>query len=213
MTTNVGPAQYSRLLQSIGFYAKHGYVWKDVDWAVRGEALSVTSPKRLSLSECPSYKGGYIVASAEQSFIEDQQQRVRQYGLGIRDTNRYVTMTPCFRDEEFYSDVHRPYFMKVELIDWGHVNDGYLHQMISLAEEFFSEFLTVDVIIVDDATDPLATCPIFDIVSRRGRIELGSYGLRSHESIGPWLYGTGCAEPRLSYAIEQEAKLGGLHGS
>jgi hypothetical protein len=212
MTTNVGPAQYSRLLQAIGFYAKHGYVWKDVDWAVRGEALSVTSPKRLALNECPSYKGGYIIASAEQSFIEDQQQRVKQHGLGIRDTNRYVTITPCFRDEEVYDDVHRPYFMKVELIDWGHTSGAYLHEMINLAEEFFSEYLTVDVI-ENNEPDPLFNGPAFDIVSRRGRVELGSYGIRKHDSTGPWIYGTGCAEPRLSYAIEQEAKLGGLHGS
>jgi len=35
-------------------------------------------------------------------------------------------------------------------------------------------------------------------------IELGSYGIRKHPKVGTWVYGTGCAEPRLSYAIEQD---------
>lgn len=203
----MGIEQYERCLKAVEFYTENGFTFRDVPWAVSGQALSITKPPRLLLDECPHYKGGYLVASAEQSFLEQQMEHRGHYG--DRDLGRYVAITPCFRNELDFDDLHRPYFLKVELIDWRYTGPKDLHEMIQLAEGFFSSYsLRVDVI-ETDLDDPLrvAGTRTFDIVTRRGRVELGSYGIRFHNNVGHWLYGTGVAEPRLTYAIEKEQKL------
>jgi hypothetical protein len=73
--------------------------------------------------------------------------------------------------------------------------------MIADAIGWFTKFISVDVV---ENREPGAGEPAFDIVSRRGRIEIGSYGIRRDDKVGKWVYGTGCAEPRLSYAIAVE---------
>jgi len=35
--------------------------------------------------------------------------------------------------------------------------------------------------------------------------ELGSYGIRKHMNMS-WIYGTGCAEPRLSFTVKNKNK-------
>ena len=41
----------------------------------------------------------------------------------------------------------------------------------------------------------------YDIVSKIGHYELGSYGIRTCDYL-KWIYGTGCAEPRLSRVLK-----------
>ena len=210
MTTNVGLIQYHRVLQAAEFYENRGYKYVDVPWAVSAEALSITKPPRLPMEDCPRIpRAGYIVASAEQSYLHDQIDYMQTLNHTAKLTGRFVTVTPCFRNELDFDDLHRPYFLKCELIDWKHtktVDD--LHDMIALAHEWFSAYLPVDVV-ETEIEDPIAVSKTYDIVTRRGRIELGSYGVREHARVGRWLYGTGCAEPRLSYALEHEGTLGG----
>jgi hypothetical protein len=216
MPYKIGPAQYSRLLKALQYYQKFGYTYVDVPWAVNKEAIMITKPTWVSEETMPKYSVHYDVpytrgeklpptvlypvASAEQSFLQLQMDRLASGD--DRDTNAYVTITPCFRNEPRLDDLHQPYFMKVELIDWliGH-EDQDLHEMIQLAVEHFSEYITVDVI---ENKEPNAGKWAFDIVSRRGRIELGSYGIRQADEVGTWIYGTGLAEPRLTYALELE---------
>jgi hypothetical protein len=204
-------------MDAVKYYQRFGYTYLDVPWAVSKEAVDITRPKE-STGELPHYTvdagtkvqrhGGwysnateiYPVASAEQSFLQLQLTNVRS-SLDSRDSGGYVTLTPCFRNEPILDDLHQPYFMKVELIDWTGVSSNDVHDMIQLAYEFFSEYLPVDVV---ENKEKDAGAYAFDIVSRRGRIEVGSYGVRQNETVGLWLYGTGCAEPRLSYAIEVE---------
>ena len=210
MITNVGLVQFHRVLQAAEFYENRGYHWLDVPWAVSAEALAITKPPRLPMEDCPRIpRAGYIVASAEQSFLDIQLEYMLATDQTGRDQGRYVTVTPCFRNELDFDEMHRPYFLKCELIDWKHtktVDD--LHDMIALAHEWFAQYLPVDVV-ETELNDPIAVSKTYDIVTRRGRIELGSYGVREHNKAGRWLYGTGCAEPRLSYALEKEEQLGG----
>ena len=204
MCSYVGPQQYQRCLTAVNFYQRHGYEYENVPWAVGGKALNITKPPNLPLDECPHYKGLYVVASAEQSFLENMIDYQSTF-TGGRLQGRYVALTPCFRNELDYDSLHRPYFLKTELINWTYTSNDDLHEMLALAEEFFSEWLKVDVVETELASsDPLAASKTFDIVSRRGRIELGSYGVRKYQDVGKWLYGTGCAEPRLTYAITKE---------
>ena len=103
---------------------------------------------------------------------------------------KYVGITPCFRDEPILDELHKSYFMKVELIDTLRADS--LNNMIQSAKEFYLKYLDVSVIETQDE--------MYDIEDTKNRIELGSYGTRRYKNI-EYVFGTGCALPRLTYAI------------
>lgn len=211
-----GPTQYKNLLAAITYYERCGYKYVDVPWAVSPEALLLTRPSHISappMTYVVDYQGfvpvhmgaacGYTspgtelcpVASAEQSFLQ----------MKMDDPNfggKLVTMTPCFRNEPVLDELHHPYFMKVELINWDKTGREDMDKMIADARLLFEERLWVDVVHNTDP-DPLGVVA-YDIVTTKTGIELGSYGIRTHPRIGRWLYGTGLAEPRYSQAVEKE---------
>jgi hypothetical protein len=83
--------------------------------------------------------------------------------------------------------------MKNELIITDNVNQQALVEITDVALQFFSNYLPKnDLSIVSEGFN-------FDIHYKN--IELGSYGIRTCEFL-TWIYGTGCAEPRLSKIIE-----------
>jgi hypothetical protein len=96
--------------------------------------------------------------------------------------------------------LHRRYFMKAELINAQDVDDGHLIDMVHDACSFFERFVSVRVI---------RTAIGYDIVEKGTRFELGSYGIRERYPADQgrpalkWIYGTACAEPRLSTTIEK----------
>ncbi len=206
----VGSSQYRHLLSAMQFHEKAGYHPIDVPWCVSDAAMTITRPVWAGTINAAYIAGGKQqcpVASAEQSFLQLQLDQVKATGHYM--TGTYVALTPCFRNEPVIDDLHQPYFMKVELYDatanLGHpfVNQDRLTAMIERAERFFKRYLDVKVI-PNTENDPVADGPAYDIVAEGTNIELGSYGIRFHDSVGRWVYGTGCAEPRLSYAIEED---------
>jgi hypothetical protein len=72
---------------------------------------------------------------------------------------------------------------------------GY-HHIRHIALEFFRKYVSARIESLVDGT--------FDIVSASG-IELGSYGRRSAHG-HTWLYATGLATPRLTWAIQSDEK-------
>lgn len=129
----------------------------------------------------------------------------------------YCAITPCFRNESKLDDLHQSYFMKLELISWVPEDGKFveqeiaLHRMISTVQKFFDqEGLETEVIRNEELAngDPLCVEKnAFDIVSLHGTVEVGSYGIRQHPEVGRWIYGTGLAEPRFSYALGVEIAL------
>jgi hypothetical protein len=117
-------------------------------------------------------------------------------------TGKYVTMTPCFRNEPIIDELHQPYFMKVELINWEKTEIEDMNKMIADARLLFEQELWVDAVPNIDP-DPIGIAA-YDIITHHSEIELGSYGIRQHPKVGRWLYGTGLAEPRYSQAVEKE---------
>jgi hypothetical protein len=203
----VGVEQYQRLLDALAFYDGAGFQVIDVPWAVSRQAMDITRPAWAGPATMMYTAGGQglcPVASAEQSFLQ-MQLEARAGGKPIE--GRFAAITPCFRNEPKLDSLHRAYFMKVELIQWVTPQNAFrkradLDHMIALASRFFDAYLNVDIVENLDP-DPIGHAAR-DIVSYRGRVELGSYGIRKHESVGEWIYGTGAAEPRLSFAIKQE---------
>lgn len=199
----VGPQQYQRLITAMRFYEKRGYRPLDVPWAVSKEAMDITRPAWAGPTTMMYDAGGKTicpVASAEQSFLQMQMDATDR---GERMEGSYVAVTPCFRNEPVIDNLHKPYFIKVELIDWGKTDLIALDAMIRTAQEFFGFW--IDTYTIPNADpDPIGSAAI-DIVGKHSKIELGSYGLRQHPRVGNWLYGTGAAEPRLTHVIEMES--------
>lgn len=176
---------YDHISEALSHYGSYGYEYrKDAPWYVGRQAYYATKPPGApDILILPEDR--YMVASGEQSFL--------QMLLGGERLPRAMCITPCFRIED-YDELHRPYFMKVELIVTYGVVPSQLHEMIECANNFFEGYLDTSVV----QTGPQA----FDIVSKVGGIELGSYGIR--EVLGfRYIYGTGCAEPRLSYTMDK----------
>jgi hypothetical protein len=197
----IGPTQYKNLLAALDYYERAGYKYVDVPWGVGRDAILLTRPAHITCEPVNYEAGGaaiYPVASAEQSFIQ----------MKLDDPNfsgKLVTLTPCFRNEPTLDELHQPYFMKVELINWDKTGREDIDKMIADARLLFEEQLYVDVIHNTDP-DPLGTVA-YDIVTAKTGIELGSYGIRSHPKVGTWLYGTGLAEPRFSIALDKEPQI------
>lgn len=174
---------YHFLDQSTYFYEQRGYKRIESPWTVTEAISNITKPpgaKNLSIKE----KDKVLVASGEQSFLY-------LYLKGFLPKGRFQTITPCFRDEVF-DNCHTKYFMKNELIDTENVTEVGLREVVKDAVEFFNSILKVGI-------DLVTTPEGYDLEC--GGIELGSYGIRNCDFLR-WIYGTGCAEPRLSY-VEQ----------
>lgn len=175
-----GQIDYRKLAAGIDHYESLGYEYQEVPWVVSDEAINVTLPPDLPAT---AVQYGKLVGSAEQSFIE----------LMLRGQTilKACAVTPCFRIENQYDDLHHAYFMKLELINTDVTQDN-LHTMIEDAQGFFEQYTETDV----EQTGPNA----YDIVDKKRRIELGSYGIRSFDN-HTFIYGTGVALPRLDTVV------------
>jgi hypothetical protein len=189
---------YGNIAAAVDYYQKHGYVYfPDAPWYVAEAAYYATRPtdsKDVYLADGPAAALGdpvrkFMVASGEQSFI--------QMMLDGQPLKQAICVTPCFRIER-NNDWRRPYFMKAELINAHDVDLGHLVHLVHQAESFFEQFFSVRVV---ETGKNFRDEPLFDIVEKGTRVELGSYGIRRLEVAGrriDWIYGTACAEPRLS---------------
>ena len=196
---------YSVIANAIQFYQSRGFRYTDVPWLVGVEAIYSTMPVGGSALFLSGHED-FVVASAEQSFI----QMMRD---GTLKPGKYCACTPCYRQEPKYDDLSRPYFMKVELIDYmGGTTDDDVSNMTSVASEFLRQH--VETMVAKTSLD--MNCYDRDIISVVDAIELGSYGVRRYGD-HHWVYGTGVAEPRLSEAKYREmmnkvnTTLGELH--
>lgn len=172
---------WQRLAYAEHHYGALGYARTDVPWIVSRQAYRETAPgDHLYMQTI----GGYLVGSAEQSFIQ-----LLKEGVNV---GKAQAITPCFRWEEEYDDLHYPYFMKLELFSPCFAKYD-LTLMIGDAITLFRRYC-----------DPVVTQTDigFDLVDRRTGIELGSYGVRT-ASEHRFTYGTGLAEPRLSDVLRR----------
>lgn len=203
---------YSNIADAVEFYRQRGYVYlEDVPWLVGHEAYYATKPAgAVDVQQTAAGRwDGFPVASAEQSFI--------QMMLDGQPIKRAVAVTPCYRAEPRIDTLHRPYFVKAELINAQDVDEGHLVHMVHDACSFFERFFSVRVVAAQDPSGGLT----YDIVEKGTRYELGSYGIRritvsvteggEYRGIRKmeWIYGTACAEPRLSTAIQRHSRLVG----
>lgn len=187
------------LNKSIKHYSNRGFRRVETPWTVTDKVSDITKPLGAKSFELVHEDGKILVASAEQGFLY-------QTIKGFLPSGRFQSITPCFRKDSF--DIfHTKYFMKNELFLTDNISDEGLNYVIKTAVDFFSKFFHVDDLDVSETDEP-TSIKSFDInvVIRNedGKddvIELGSYGIREHKYI-QWIYGTACAEPRLSNTIK-----------
>lgn len=185
---------FNNINHSILFYQLNGYTYIDSPWLVSEQISNLTKPQEKNNffinKKC-------LVASGEQSFLQLINDDKIKPGS-------YVSTTPCFRDEA-EDDTHKTHFMKTELIIWDYNNVDFeqkLTKMTKLCLEFFSKYLPCKIVQTEQG---------FDVVDETFNIELGSYGVREDNLTNSkvyWIYGTGLAEPRLSYVLNKLKKPG-----
>lgn len=175
---------YKNIADSINYYESLGYVRIEAPWTVSEYTTNITKPPG-AINYQLKYNDKCLVASGEQSFLY-------LYLKGSLPSGKFQTVTPCFRYESF-DDMHSKYFIKNELIITGKEvdNTNTLPDIIYEAFGFFSNYIPKERLsIIENSTQGR------DIVVD-GKYELGSYGKRTCPFL-KWIYGTGCAEPRLS---------------
>jgi hypothetical protein len=188
---------YNKIGLSQFHYEKVGFAIVDAPWWVTKEIIGITSPPFASdrpLFYLPQ-NDKCLVSSGEQGFLY-------LAAKGLLPKGRFQAVTPCFRNEP-QDGLHRKNFIKNELIDTKDVSIRGLEAVIDEALKFFAEFLPRDLLKVEEEA-AFGSSVAYDITC--GGIELGSYGIRSCDFLD-WVYGTGCAEPRLSAVIHATEKL------
>jgi hypothetical protein len=176
---------YQNIADSIKYYSERGFQRIESPWTVTKQISEITKP--VEAKEFNLDNGKVLVASAEQSFLY-------LYLKGFLPKGQFQSCTPCFRNEHF-DNLHTKYFIKNELIKTDEISEKKLQDVVDIAWHFFSKKLNTTsletILTGDDSYD----------ITYKG-IELGSYGIRSCEFLD-WVYGTACAEPRLSYILNQ----------
>jgi len=178
---------YQHLQESIDCFSKHGFKRIETPWLVTDAIDSITRPKNKTAFTVEVKKKN-LVASGEQGFLY-------LYLKNQLPKGRFQTTTPCFRDDVF-DLTHTKYFIKNELIITDSVNKTELKKIVELSKTFFDTFF-------DKKTTIEKTKEGYDITIKGD--ELGSYGIRKVEFL-TWIYGTACAEPRLSILINKHNK-------
>lgn len=196
---------YHKIAEAVDYYVGLGYKYIEVPWIVQKEYIDITKPKNSNSID--TFLGS-LVGSGEQSFLSIKDRLLNE---------KYVCVTPCFRDENPVTELHRNYFMKVELI---HIKPKYpVTHCFSMLIDAFGFFSRYGKVYMKETKEG------FDL--KINGVEVGSYGIRETQKdysylIGvdfgaefgggstliedyrmefDWVYGTGCAEPRLSQAI------------
>lgn len=188
---------FQLLQDSIEFYKKKNFVRIETPWTVTPAISNITKPAAAQSFNLEN-KNKILVASAEQSFLY-------LYCKGFLPPGQFQSVTPCFRDEPFDS-THSKYFIKNELIKTDFTSKNNLDDVIYNAYEFFLSICDKNnkdaaALKVVETHDEKFNCKSWDILYNE--IEIGSYGIRECKFL-KWIYGTGCAEPRLSLTLESK---------
>lgn len=171
-------------------YANNNYKYIDTPWLVSLESINLTLPKDKKVFPVLN---SYLVGSAEQGFIE------------LLKTNhltddKYMSFSPCFRDEGVYDDLHKPYFSKLEIFKITNKYSILLNDALKSINNYIShrgleKYNSVSIDNTEQGMDILLN-----------DIEIGSYGNRNiniQNSDVTYSYGTGVAMPRFLQTLKK----------
>jgi hypothetical protein len=185
----------ARIARCLHYWDTQGYRFVSLPWLTPARYTDATKPAAIVGADVATAHGN-LVASGEQSFLMLCEQGLLPAG------DRFIGWTPCFRQEPVFDSRHHFYFMKAELflrVPNRAAGREALAVMVAGAEHWMQQEVRNSGVtsrlwredLGPDQTDLLL-----------GTLELGSYGVR--EFAGQYyVYGTACAEPRLSEAISR----------
>lgn len=176
----------NKIARAIEFYSPY-FNLISVPMCVDGSSIlqSVPTERKHIISPLTHTMKSFYVGSAEQSFLFLHQQ-------GLLEKGNYMALTPCQRFE-FEDELHYSIFIKIELIMIGEQNPDFV---LNIAKDFFSYYDKSLKVIPSGNKDKERDIIINDI-------EVGSYGVWNTADNTPYCYGTGIAEPRLTYALSR----------
>jgi len=182
---------YKNITDSQDFYLVSGYKNIEIPWYVTQPIMDITRPDGVDKDDYYLEKNNKVlVASGEQSFLYLMVK-------GLLPEGYYQGTTPCFRFEKIDA-LHRKTFIKNELIyacyDIKQNLDSNLEKIIDNTKTFFGSKLKDNIKVVEVKQSN----SIINYDLMYNGFELGSYGIRKYMNM-KWVYGTGCAEPRLSF--------------
>lgn len=176
-------------------YNNYGFKYIDIPWVVTFRSIESTLPFGKTAFKINEF--GWLIGSAEQGFVELIKNNE------IKFDQRYQSTSTCFRDDE-EDELHQKYFVKNELFYLS--SDHNLEHCWNVVD-FFVDCSTkyfkkqgLNLKTIDSGKYQI------DIIEKNTEIELGSYGIRDWKLSGDeykWIYGTGCAEPRLSITLDK----------
>lgn len=175
-------------------YLESTYI--EVPWIVDPDVAEITTDRHEIDTSF-----GRLVGSAEQGFLQ-----LCKQGKIYNPEIIYHSISPCFRDDEM-DDLHERHFMKLELFELLCKTSNDEKRLREIGGEAFKFFrgqcLDCEIVPTGDL--------MCDIVSKNLKIEVGSYGIKSHDfggNVGKirWVYGTGLALPRFSRALALEGR-------
>lgn len=176
----------TKLIQeALNFYEKKGYLLQDVPMVVDKEVSDITKPGHVQDLD---HNEKVYVGSAEQGFLQ-----MYKDGL-LKDFGKYMAITPCFRNEHSLNETHFLMFLKVELMIISDTPKWSLEQILKDANDYFSSYSN------QVKRENISNSEI-DLMLND--IEIGSYGIRAFNNNEKYVYGTGLAEPRFSYAMKK----------
>lgn len=173
------------VFKAMQYYEELGYTMMYAPLVVDVDVAKHTSPIGAELLYHSHNK--VYVGSAEQSFIQLHKE-------GRLPVGKYMALTPCNRDERVLDETHYLSFLKLELIIVGVECSPQYTQMIKDCYNLFRSNVQEAFQVVKIETTEEGT----DIVWQG--VEIGSYGQRKMLDGTPYIYGTGLAEPRFTYA-------------
>lgn len=189
---------YKHISDSIQFYKTRGYEELEIPWLVETEINNSTMPEGNQGFQVVSQFGTqWLIGSGEQSLL----QVIANGSVKIGEKPRkLMATTPCFREDPI-DKLHSRHFLKTELmmVSTESLDSSHLFEVVHDADAFFKQYTETACVLQPDRTNGV-NC--VDIVDESTGIELGSYGMAVFgDRQFYWIYGTGCAEPRLSTVI------------
>lgn len=160
----------------------------DVPWVVSERAIRSTFNGNVH----EVMPGQFAVGSAEQSFAE----LLLRGDLDPKE--QYVAISPCFRDEPVIDWIHKPHFIKAELIQpyqGGPLED---FDLAVAAAKWMDRLVDRFAYYGRAHVNVIKTNEGYDVTVNK--IEVGSYGIRHFDGFS-WVYGTALAEPRFSTVL------------
>ncbi len=184
---------YKLLAKAIAAYELEGYKYIETPWIVSDAAVEATLPIGKHGFELghPDIKPGMLVGSAEQGFLQMMLD-------GTLKPGHYQSAGPCFRDETVLDAQHQYSFFKLELIHYlGSrdlpITDGSARFMAHVADQVMWKLFEKE-----HELKCIGTESGYDL--EINGVEVGSYGYREHAG-HRWVYGTGLALPRATFAV------------